>query len=179
MTKFQRDILQRIQFQGLRTPDHYDLFLDAKLTRKIVSEMIKPFMGKGVTKVLGIDAVGFVLGALVAERMEAGLVLVRKGGKIPSPVYRSVAFTDYSKEKKILEIKKNAIAKKDRLLIVDDWAETGSQLRHTITLAKKFKPSIVGISLIVNEMSPRARKAILRYRVQEVIDLNSIQRPNW
>ena len=178
MTRLQRDILQRIQFQGLRTPDHYDLFLDPGLMRKITLAMSRPFKGRGVTKVLGIDAVGFILAALVAERLGAGLVLVRKGGKIPSPAYR-VAFTDYSKQKKTLEIKKNAISRKDRLLIVDDWAETGLQLQYTIKLAKKFKPNIIGISLVINEMNPRQRKAISRYRVQEIIDLESISKPSW
>jgi len=177
--KLQDNILRRIRFKGLWTPEHLDLFLDHRLMEAIIFQMLKPFKKDKIDKVVALDSVGFIFGALIANKLKVGLVLIRKEGTISSLSYKTT-FIDYSKQKKILEIKKAySIRRGDKLLIVDDWAETGMHLIQAIKLLRKFRPKIIGISLLVNEMNEKQRKALSKYKAREIIDFNKTQRPNW
>ena len=178
VTKLQNQILKRIRFKGLWTPEHQDLFSDYKLIKTVTLQMAKPFKEKKIDKVVAIDGVGFLLGALIANKLKIGLILIRKKGTISSPSYKTT-FIDYSRERKTLEIKKAALIHNgESLLIVDDWAETGAHLRSTIKLLKNFQSKIVGISLLVNEMNPEQRKILLKYDIREIIDFSKIQKPS-
>lgn len=177
--ELQNKILKRIKFNGLWTPDHQDLFSDHRLMEMVILKMAEPFNREKIDKVVAIDGAGFILGALIANKLKVGLILIRKKGTTPSPLYKTT-FVDYSKHEKTLEIKKDVLIHKgDKLLIVDDWAETGSHLINTIKLVKRFGPKIVGISLLINEMNPKQRKTLLKYNLREIIDFSKVQKPDW
>lgn len=178
-TKFQDRILRKIRFKGLWTPEHQDLFSDYKMMKAVTLQMARPFQKTKLDKVVAIDGAGFLFGALIANKLKVGLILVRKEGTIPAPMYRET-FIDYSRRKKALEIKKSALIRRnERLLIVDDWAETGAHIKYTIKLIERFKPNLIGISLLVNEMSPDQRKIFSKYNIKELIDFSKIQKPDW
>ena len=133
---------------------------------------------KKIDKVVAIDGVVFLFGALVDNKLKIGLILIRKKGTVPSPSYKTT-FIDYSKKRRTLEIKKAALIHNgERLLIVDDWAETGAHLRSTMKILKNFQSKIVGISLLVNEMNPEQRKTLSKYNIREIIDFSKIQKPS-
>lgn len=177
--KLQIAILRNIRFKGLWTPEHHELFSDYKLLKTIILVMTRPFKNEKIEKVVAIDGAGFLLGALLANTLHSGLILIRKEGSISSPTYKTT-FIDYTGKQRSLEIKRRASLRRgERILIVDDWAETGAHLRHTLKLLAKFHPHVVGISLLINEMNKRRREAFRKYRIKEIIDFQKIKKPDW
>ena len=95
--------------------------------------------------VVGIDALGFILGAALALRMQRGFVPIRKGGKLPVAV-DSVECVDYTGQRKTLELRQGALATGTRALLVDEWIETGAQVRAAIQLIEGQGGVIAGIA---------------------------------
>ncbi|MCK5018940.1 MAG: hypothetical protein KAS32_17900 [Candidatus Peribacteraceae bacterium] len=101
--------------------------------------------------VAGIDALGFVLATAVSLRFQKGLILVRKRGKIPVEVNYS-EFSDYSGDNKGLEIDIKAIPQNSKILLIDEWVETGAQVRAATKLIEQQGASITAIlSLNIDE----------------------------
>lgn len=119
------------------------LYADPRVLQEIGHDLTEPFADKGITKVLALESQGLALGALAAMALNAGLVAVRKEGKIPWETI-SVEVVDYQKKPKTLEIAVGALSENDRVLIVDDWSETGAQLRGAIHLAEQCGATVVG-----------------------------------
>ena len=95
--------------------------------------------------VVGIDALGFILGAALALRMQRGFVPIRKGGKLPVAV-DSVECVDYTGQRKTLELRRGALTSGARALLVDEWIETGAQVRAAIQLIEGQGGVIAGIA---------------------------------
>ena len=94
----------------------------------------------------GIDALGFILGAAIAVRLKKGFVPIRKGGKLP--VQTDVArFVDYTGQEKSLELRVGAIQPRTRVLVVDEWVETGAQVRAAIELLEKQGGVVIGVAV--------------------------------
>lgn len=123
------------------------LYSDPKILESVSRDLVAPFMDKNISKVLALDAQGFALGALAALRLHAGLVFVRKGGKIAWETH-AIEVVDYSQTPKVLEIAVGILSESDRVLIVDDWSETGSQLRGAIALAEQCGSAVIGAAAI-------------------------------
>ena len=105
--------------------------------------MADPFRAKGVSAVAALDALGFVFGTSIAHELGVGLVLVRKGGKLPVDC-ESIPFVDYSGDAKTFEIVRGAIQKGDALLIVDEWSSTGAQLKASASLIEQMGGRVIG-----------------------------------
>ncbi len=114
------------------TSPRYDitpLFGDPAAFRSLVQDLSAHFRGR-VEVVAGIDAADLILGAAIALSFRERIRAERKGGKFSSPV-DSVSFIDYSGRDKTLEIRQKSLIPGARVLVVDDWIETGpSQGRH-------------------------------------------------
>jgi len=101
----------------------------------------------GIDAVVAIDALGFILGTAIAERLGVGLVPVRKEGKLPVPTER-VEFVDYSGQRKALEMRPDALKPGMSVLIVDEWVETGAQVKAAIALVERLGAHVRGIATI-------------------------------
>ncbi len=123
------------------------LYNDPKILKEVSHDLVAPFLDKGITKVLALDAQGFALGALAASILNSGLVFVRKGGKIAWQT-QSVQIIDYSQTPKTLEIAVGALSIDDKVLVIDDWSETGAQLRGAISLAEQAGATVIGAAAI-------------------------------
>ena len=86
--------------------------------------------------VVGIDALGFILGTAVAIHSKKAFVPIRKGGKLPV-VSDAIGFVDYTGQVKSLELRKGAITPGTRVLLVDEWIETGSQVKAAVELIER------------------------------------------
>ena len=95
--------------------------------------------------VVGIDALGFILGAALALRTHTGFVPIRKGGKLPVDV-DTVECVDYTGQRKTLELRRDALRPGTRALVVDEWIETGAQVRAAIQLIEGQGGVIAGIA---------------------------------
>jgi adenine phosphoribosyltransferase len=113
-------------------------------------------------KVAGIDALGFILGTGIALKMNKGFIPLRKGGKLPCEA-DSVDFIDYTGNKKNLEMRKEIIEKGTRVLLVDEWIETGAQIDASIKLIERQGGTVVGIASIAIDDKDQCRRIRAQY----------------
>lgn len=143
-----RNYLQLIDTntQGPRN-DVTPLFADYEAFSSLVEDLIKLFVQVEFDYVIGIDALGFIVGTAIALRTKKGFVPIRKGGKLPVKT-NAVDFVDYTGQRKSLELRIDAIAAETKVLIVDEWIETGAQVKAAIELVERQGGIVVGIATI-------------------------------
>lgn len=114
------------------------------------------FMGKDVTKVVGAEARGFMIGAPVAHRLGAGFVPARKPGKLPRETLSETYELEYGTD--MLQIHIDAISSDDAVLLIDDLVATGGTAVAQIRLIEKFGAKLVGIGFLMELefLNPRA-----------------------
>lgn len=144
------------------------LLLDPVMFNALIEGMCQPFQNKKIDIVAAIDAMGFVLGSRIAEKLDAGLVLIRKGGKIGIET-SALTCIDYSQTEKTLEIATIALKGGERVLIVDEWSETGAQIKTSIKLIESYGGKVIGISCIGILMQVKKDPALKKYMIHEVL----------
>lgn len=149
--------------KGVLFKDITTLLQEPKVFRYVIDSMVRPFLRKRVDKVVAIDARGFLLAGPIAYKLNSGLCLVRKKGKLP---YKTIS-ESYQKEygPDVLTIHKDAIKKGDRVLIVDDLLATGGTMEATIKLVERLGGKIVGISFIIDLPFLDGSKKLSKYRL--------------
>jgi adenine phosphoribosyltransferase len=142
--------------------DVWRLFDDPAQLRGIADALVRPFRGD-VTKVAGIESRGFILGTAAALELGVGFVPVRKAdGLFPGPKAVAEAGTDYRGNRHTLRVQRAALAEGDRVLLVDDWIETGSQAAAAKRLVEECGAQLVGVATVVTELSPEAARDLGR-----------------
>ena len=120
--------------------------------------LAEPFRDASVDKVAGIEARGFALAALVAIELGAGFVAVRKPGAIhPGPKEQLQGPPDWRGQITHLQLQRHVVTAGERVLVVDDWAETGSKALTTRRLVEACGGRYVGLSLLVDQLPDRIR----------------------
>jgi adenine phosphoribosyltransferase len=112
---------------------------------------------------------GFGLGGAIAHSLGAGLVHVRKPYKI-SWVVEATDFVDYSRASKSVEIASDAIGAADRVVVVDDWSETGAQLQAAVRLVERVRATVVGAALLHIDERVRSNAALSGYEMHHLFD---------
>ena len=143
------------------------LFADPIAFAQLITDLSEPFTAAAIDYVAGIDALGFVLGVAIALRLNRGFISIRKRGKLPVAV-RSAEFVDYTGEKKALEIRKGILKPDDRVLIVDEWIETGAQVQAAIDLVEQEGGIIVGVAAINIDNHPIVERLREKYDCRAV-----------
>ena len=129
--------------------------------------LARPFRDSAIDLVVGLEARGFVLGALVAAEMGVGLVLARKAGAVhPGPKVRVVTAPDWRGRELTLEISR-VIPNGARVLLVDDWIQTGAQALGVVMAVEECQAEVVGGSVLVDDRSddfggPSSLSAVVR-----------------
>ena len=132
---------------GVSFKDITPLLGDAGLLREAVDGLAEPYERAGITKVLGVEARGFILAAPVALVLGAGFVPVRKVGKLPWQVEKADYALEYGTD--VLEIHRDALAAGERVLIVDDVLATGGTAAATVRLAAALGGEVAGLSFLI------------------------------
>ena len=139
---------KKINFEtGGNRCDITPVLSDPSAFADLLSRMIQGLEGHSFDLIAGIDALGFVIGGVLAAKMGKGFLAVRKGGKLPIPAAQ-VSFQDYSGQTKKLEIAPGSIPANTKILLVDDWIETGSQVRASIELIEGQGGQVTAIAAI-------------------------------
>jgi adenine phosphoribosyltransferase len=121
--------------------------------------------------VVGIDALGFILGTALALRTHVGFVPIRKGGKLPVAV-DSATCVDYTGQRKTLELRWGALKPGMRVLLVDEWIETGAQIRAAIQLIERQGGVITGVASLHIDDNEQTEPLRARYHcVQAAPDI--------
>ena len=147
---------------GTKFYDITPLLEDPEAFKGAIDDQVAFFKEKKVNKVVGIDARGFILAAPIAYLLGAGLVLVRKKGKLPHKILVEHHTLEYGKAR--LEIHKDSINKGDRVAIIDDVLATGGTAKAGATLVEKLGGEIVGIGFLL-EIDLGGREKFLKYDV--------------
>jgi adenine phosphoribosyltransferase len=138
--------------------DTLGLFADATFLRRAGAALAAPFADARVDKVAGVEARGFVLATSVALELEAGFVAVRKPGAIhPGAKAELEAPSDWRGNVTLLRLQRHVVEPEDRVLVVDDWAETGSKAMTTRQLIEMCGGRYVGLSLLVDQLPDQVR----------------------
>lgn len=162
-----RDIADFPQ-KGVIFRDIAPLLEDRSFFSSAVEELLKKIGKLRVDKVAGIDARGFILAGILANKLNAGLVMVRKKGKLPFETQTMEYDLEYGKG--TLEIHKDSIKKNERVLLVDDVLATGGTMSATVELIEKMGGKISGVVfLIILDYLP-GRKRLSKYNLISLVD---------
>jgi adenine phosphoribosyltransferase len=161
-----RDI-QDFPKKGIVFKDITTLLQDAKSYHRMIDLMSHHYIGKHVDKVIGVEARGFIIGSALAYKLGAGIVLVRKPGKLPSETFSKTYDLEYGTD--TLEIHKDAIQPGQRVLIVDDLLATGGTVKGTIELVERLQGQIVGLGFLVELLFLKGRDRLTGFNTTSVI----------
>lgn len=132
---------------GILFYDITTLLQDATGFRMAIDSLAQPFMNRSIDIVVGIESRGFILGSAVADRISAGFSPVRKPGKLPSKTMRASYDLEYGAD--ALEIHHDAVARGQRVLIVDDLLATGGTAKATCDLVRQLGGNLEAVACLI------------------------------
>ena len=135
-----RDVVDFPQ-KGIVFRDLTTVFKDADCLREL-SDMLT-----AITKVVGIESRGFIMGPILATRIGAGFVPMRKPGKLPAETWQESYTKEYGVD--VIEIHKDALCENDVVLLHDDLLATGGTMLAAYNLVKRFNPKKVCVNFLV------------------------------
>jgi len=144
--------------EGVIFRDLTTLMQDPDAFRESCDILYDRYKDQGLDKVVGIDARGFVFGAVLAYKLGIGFVPVRKKGKLPHKTIQESYSLEYGED--TLEIHEDGIAKGEKIVIVDDLIATGGTVGATVKLVKKLGADLVECAFIVELPDLKGRDKI-------------------
>lgn len=141
--------------------DVWALFADGNVFRAVVGGLADPWRRAGLTKIAGVEARGFLLGGAVALELGVGFAAIRKeGGLYPGEKVVARAQADYRGIEHELRLQRAAVGPGDRVLVVDDWAEAGSQALAARSLVERCGGEYAGLAIVVDQLAGDVRPAL-------------------
>ena len=132
---------------GIQFKDVSTLFKNPVCVNEMLEEMVRLYADKGVTKIVGIESRGFVMGAILAARLNCGFVMCRKPGKLPADTLKETYGKEYGTD--TIEIHTDAIEPGDVVLIHDDLLATGGSMLAAYNLVSKFSPKDIYVNCLI------------------------------
>ncbi len=157
--------------KGVDFKDLTTLWKDGSISRKVTSAIVSEWKDRGIDKVVGIEARGFIVGSPVADRLGVGFVPARKEGKLPGKRLGVTYELEYGRQG--LEIHADAIAKGDKVLIVDDLLATGGTARAAASLVKKLGGTVAGFAFVTELGYLHGRRKLKGYEVTSLAKYES------
>jgi adenine phosphoribosyltransferase len=152
---------------GILFYDITTLLKDAAAYREAIKLMLDPYRGDELDIVIGMESRGFIFSAPMAIELSAGLVPVRKLGKLPAETISVEYALEYGSN--TLEIHRDAIQPGQKVLIVDDLLATGGTVQGTIDLVERLKGEVIGLAFLVELEFLNGRDRLGGRRVTSVI----------
>lgn len=153
---------------GVVFKDFTPVLLDHPLRSRIIADVVDRRRGQ-VDVVAGIEARGFILGAVIAHELGVGFVPVRKEGKLPSAVHAQSYSLEYGTA--TLEIHQDAVSHGERVLVVDDVLATGGTLAATCELVERCGASVAAIELVLEIGPLEGRSKLTDYDVRSTVTI--------
>ena len=132
---------------GIQFKDVSTAFKDHQIFRFVVSQIKSHYIDAGITKVVGIESRGFILGSSLASEFHAGFIPIRKPGKVPAHTFSQTYDLEYGSD--TLEIHSDALSADDIVLIHDDLLATGGTVNAAIELVRKFGVKNIYVNFFV------------------------------
>ncbi|MFA5087416.1 MAG: adenine phosphoribosyltransferase [Candidatus Omnitrophota bacterium] len=166
LRKYIRDI-PNFPKEGIIFKDITTLLNDPAAFKKAVDLLTKQFKKEKIDQVIAVEARGFILGSVVAYKLGAGFVPIRKKGKLPSKTQSVTYDLEYGTD--TLEIHEDAVKPQQRVLVVDDLLATGGTVQAVCELLKKQGAHIVGIAFLVELKFLKGKNKLKDFPVYSII----------
>lgn len=152
---------------GIQFKDITPLVKDPATLRLAVHQLLFPFLGERLSAVVGMEARGFIFGALVAWELGVGFVPLRKPGKLPYDIQSAAYQLEYGSA--ALEVHSDALTAQDRVLLVDDLIATGGTAEASCRLIKGLGAEIAGCAFLIELDGLEGRERLAAYRVHSLL----------
>jgi len=153
--------------QGILFRDITTLLKDPKSFNYALDELYNSIINKNITKVVAIESRGFIFGSLLANKLNAGFVPIRKPNKLPAEKIAEEYALEYGTDK--VEIHKDAITSSDNILLHDDLLATGGTMLAACKLVEKLGGKISQISFLIELEALNGRNLLKDYNVTSII----------
>jgi len=134
--------------EGIMFRDVTTLFADPRGFRMAIDQMLHPYAGIKIDKVVGLEARGFILGGAIAHQLSVGFVPIRKKGKLPGATISQAYTLEYGEA--IVELHDDAIQAGEKILLVDDLLATGGTAEAGIKLVERLGGEIVSCAFVID-----------------------------
>lgn len=132
---------------GIRFRDITPLLEDGEAFRAVIEHLAERYQNQGITKIVGIEARGFIFATALAFHMNIGFVPLRKPGKLPAATYSQSYELEYGND--ALEIHQDALSSRDKVIIVDDLLATGGTLMAAHALVEQTEARVHECSFLI------------------------------
>ncbi len=132
---------------GIMFKDITPLIGDPEGLSEVLGLLAEPYVGKGITAVVGMESRGFIFGVPVAERLGVGFVPVRKPGKLPAKTVSIEYELEYGTD--TLEMHMDALGVDDNVLVVDDLLATGGTAQATVKMIRDLGATIAAVTFVI------------------------------
>jgi adenine phosphoribosyltransferase len=156
---------------GIMFRDITTLLKDPAAFAEVIDRMQKLFRDEKIDKVVGIESRGFIFGAPLALRLGAGLVLIRKPGKLPAETETAEYALEYGTDR--IQIHRDAVAPGERVLLVDDLLATGGTICAARDLVQRIGGNVVGLAFLIELDFLGGRKKLEGCRVESLVHYES------
>ncbi|MGL5272614.1 MAG: adenine phosphoribosyltransferase [Phocaeicola sp.] len=143
--------------EGILFYDVTTLFKNPECLNELIETLYQTYKDKGITKVVGIESRGFILGAALAAKLNAGFVMARKPGKLPAEVIEETYEKEYGTD--TIQLHKDAITADDVVLLHDDLLATGGTMAATYRLVNSCGIKKAFVNFIIELKDLNGRKA--------------------
>ncbi len=143
--------------------DPTSIYINGEAFHDLLDDLQADLEGVKCDVVAGLDAMGFVLGTALATRLGVGFLPIRKAGKLCVDT-DAVSFTNYSRRTQDMEMRLPAFAPGTKVLIADQWIETGGTMDGAIRLVERQKGIVAGLAAVAIEESDRVAEYRSKYR---------------
>ncbi len=173
MTKTHHDLIGAVRDvpdfpkKGILFKDITTLLTRGDLFRKVIDEFAVHYQHKKIDKIVGIESRGFIFGSALAYKLGAGLVPVRKKGKLPHKTVAATYQLEYGTD--TLEMHEDALTPGTNVLVVDDLLATGGTAKATAQLIEKVGGNIVGYAFLIELLFLKGRENLKAYDVHSLI----------
>ncbi|MDA1285489.1 MAG: adenine phosphoribosyltransferase [Rhodobacterales bacterium] len=143
--------------QGIMFRDVTTLFADARGFRIAIDQLLHPYAGEEISKVVGLEARGFILGGAIAHQLSVGFVPIRKKGKLPGRTVEQAYQLEYGEA--VMEMHDDVIQPGEKILLVDDLLATGGTAAAGISLIERVGAVVIGCAFVIDlpELGGRAK----------------------
>jgi len=157
---------------GIMFRDVTTLFADARGFRIAIDQLLHPYAGAEIDKVVGLEARGFILGGAIAHQLSVGFVPIRKKGKLPGKTIEQAYQLEYGEA--VMELHDDALQPGERVLMVDDLLATGGTAEAGISLIERLGAEVVGCAFIIDlpELGGRKKLEKLGMNVHVLCDFD-------
>ncbi len=153
--------------KGVIFKDVTTLLKEGERFKEAIDEISDRYLNKRIDVVVSVEARGFIIGSAIAYKLRAGIVPIRKEGKLPWHTLRATYELEYGTD--TLEIHQDAIKPGERVLIVDDLLATGGTAGAVVDLVERLEGKIIEIAFLIELTFLKGRKQIKDYPVFSLI----------